>query len=343
MMKAGLKHDAHNRITDLLAARAIQRLEAIEAAELDRWLAGCPEIDDTELDEAASALHLAQLDYAAALPVQLRARVWADAEHFFEIAEQTPPLATKLTLAEAMPSANAAPTELATAEASPPEPSADELRPATETQTRTENPARLAEVVAFPSSPKPLGRIAAPQSTARPASAWPTRWGWLAAAACLVAALAGAWKIRDQQQQIAALQATQAQPDFAALRQTLLAQGSTLTQLNWAAGTYPGMQAVRGDVVWSDAAQTGYMRFVGLPVNNPNEVVYQLWIFAANQEERYPVDGGVFNITSNGEVIVPIHAKLAVSQPSLFAVTLEKPGGVVVSKRDRLALLAKVG
>ena len=38
---------------------------------------------------------------------------------------------------------------------------------------------------------------------------------------------------------------------------------------------------------------------------------------------------------------MPIRAKLPVGEPVLFAITVEKPGGVVVSKRDRIALVAK--
>ena len=44
---------------------------------------------------------------------------------------------------------------------------------------------------------------------------------------------------------------------------------------------------------------------------------------------------------ATGDVIVPIRAKLHVVDPKIFAVTVEKPGGVVVSSRDRIALLAK--
>lgn len=59
-----------------------------------------------------------------------------------------------------------------------------------------------------------------------------------------------------------------------------------------------------------------------------------------------PVDGGVFEINAaradaaTGEVIVPVTAKLRVRGPTLFAVTVEKPGGVVVSPRERAALVA---
>ena len=50
----------------------------------------------------------------------------------------------------------------------------------------------------------------------------------------------------------------------------------------------------------------------------------------------------MFDVTPNarGEVIIPIEAKLAVAKPKLFAITVEKPGGVVVSKRERIVLTA---
>ena len=55
-----------------------------------------------------------------------------------------------------------------------------------------------------------------------------------------------------------------------------------------------------------------------------------------------PVDGGVFDVDSSGSVTIPIDAKLKVDSPYLFAITVEKPGGVVVSSRERLALVAPV-
>ena len=42
-----------------------------------------------------------------------------------------------------------------------------------------------------------------------------------------------------------------------------------------------------------------------------------------------------------GDVIVPITARVTVREAALFAVTVEKPGGVVVSKRERIILTAK--
>jgi hypothetical protein len=46
-------------------------------------------------------------------------------------------------------------------------------------------------------------------------------------------------------------------------------------------------------------------------------------------------------VTSTGEVVVPIAAKLHVDHATLFAVTVERPGGVVVSKRERVVVTAK--
>jgi hypothetical protein len=38
---------------------------------------------------------------------------------------------------------------------------------------------------------------------------------------------------------------------------------------------------------------------------------------------------------------VPIRARLPVGKPVLFVITVERPGGVVVSSRERIALVAK--
>lgn len=50
--------------------------------------------------------------------------------------------------------------------------------------------------------------------------------------------------------------------------------------------------------------------------------------------------GRVFDVTSTGEVIVPITAKLRVGDASLFAVIVERPGGVVVSRREHIIVTA---
>jgi len=93
-----------------------------------------------------------------------------------------------------------------------------------------------------------------------------------------------------------------------------------------------------GDVVWSDEKQAGYVRVSGLPKNDPGKETYQLWIVAENQDPKTPVDGGTFDINSDGEIIIPIDAKVKVQNPQAFAITIEKPGGVVVSKNKHAAV-----
>ncbi len=125
-------------------------------------------------------------------------------------------------------------------------------------------------------------------------------------------------------------------------RQQLIDSELSIIKANWAAGNVKDLKDVSGDVVWSDSKQQGYMRFRGLPVNDKTKETYQLWIFDKTQDKATPIDGGVFDVNSDGEVIVPIDAKLAASEPALFAITIEKPGGVVVSKREKIAALATV-
>lgn len=97
---------------------------------------------------------------------------------------------------------------------------------------------------------------------------------------------------------------------------------------------------VRGEAIFDPRTSKGLLVIEGLAANDPSFEQYQLWIFDASRDERYPVDGGVFDVPACGQVAVPIEAKLSVDKPVLFAVTVEKPGGVVVSDR-RIALVAK--
>ncbi|QDU85411.1 Anti-sigma-K factor rskA [Planctomycetes bacterium Pla163] len=113
--------------------------------------------------------------------------------------------------------------------------------------------------------------------------------------------------------------------------------------VDWTPTADPLGEGVSGKVVWSASAQSGVMRFEGLDVNDPTEHQYQLWIIDATREGENPVDGGVFDCTEDGVIEVPIDAKLPVGAPAAFAITLEKPGGVVVSKQEHLFLLAAVG
>lgn len=96
-----------------------------------------------------------------------------------------------------------------------------------------------------------------------------------------------------------------------------------------------------GKVIWSDQLQQGYMTLSGIPVNDPAKAQYQLWIVDPKRDEA-PVDGGVFDIPTDGSpVVIPIAAKLALTNPQAFVITLEQPGGVVKSKQEKVVALAK--
>ena len=121
-------------------------------------------------------------------------------------------------------------------------------------------------------------------------------------------------------------------------RAELLAKGADRSA--WTATKDPASRGADGDVVWSAQEQRGYMRMHGLAKNDPTAYQYQLWIFDADRDDKFPVDGGVFDVKGD-EVVVPVTARLPVGKAVLFAVTIEKPGGVVVSKRERIVLTAK--
>lgn len=158
---------------------------------------------------------------------------------------------------------------------------------------------------------------------------------WLVAAACMAITVLTLSTSRPvAPKPIAAL-------DMLEQRSKLISTTKDLVQVDWARGPTK-IEGAGGDIVWSPSQQTGFMRFRGLNVNEPTKEQYQLWIFDKNQDEKTPIDGGVFDITSDQEVIIPIQAKLHVEDVYLFAVTIEKPGGVVVSSRERLPLLAEV-
>jgi anti-sigma-K factor RskA len=130
-------------------------------------------------------------------------------------------------------------------------------------------------------------------------------------------------------------------PSPAEARAALLANQPFVLRRNWSAAGDPIGRGVTGDVVWDARTQTGYMRFVGLRRNDAAREQYQLWIFDGRRDQRYPVDGGVFDADGRDEIVVPIRARLPVGTPLAFAVTLERAGGVVVSDRERVVVIAR--
>ena len=147
---------------------------------------------------------------------------------------------------------------------------------------------------------------------------WPGALALAALAACMMLMLSGIFN----------------QPTAAERLQNLTdLQPSDLVKVGWEPVHVPN---VVGEAIWSDSRQEGYMKFTGMPINNPTVEQYQLWIFDTEEEYAAPVDGGVFDISAAGEVVIPIKAHKPIEKAVRFAVTREKPGGVYVSQREHI-------
>ena len=94
-----------------------------------------------------------------------------------------------------------------------------------------------------------------------------------------------------------------------------------------------------GELTWSSTLQKGVLKLRAVAKNDPTTNQYQLWIVDGRREGP-AVDGGVFDVTG-GDVLIPIDAKLVIGEPSAFVITVEQPGGVVVSDRDRVVMTAQ--
>ncbi len=153
--------------------------------------------------------------------------------------------------------------------------------------------------------------------------------GWLAAAALLVATIAAYGRVSS-------LEATFGAGSPELRRSEMIATAADVEVLPWTT------EGVSGDVTWSAARNAGFMRIEGLAINDPSVSQYQLWIFRGSDSaaEAHPVSGGVFDVSGAGEVIIPIDAQLQLGRAGLFAVTVEEPGGVMVSKREQVVLIA---
>lgn len=128
-------------------------------------------------------------------------------------------------------------------------------------------------------------------------------------------------------------------------REKLLEVPGTI-RLAWSPFDLPDAPAeqreVTGDVVWNDELEQGFLRFVGLDVNDPAVEQYQVWVIDERGMEQ-KVSGGVFNATAQGEVIVPIDPAIDVRRVALFAVTVEEPGGTWVPDLTRRVVVAPRG
>lgn len=182
--------------------------------------------------------------------------------------------------------------------------------------------------------PLPVGAGATPRAGRNGIAAWS---GWLAAAACLVLALI-AWTQSG----------TARTPELTmSERFSNMIEKPGVVRVGWSAGPDDPLadaDSIGGEVVWDEESQRGYMRIAGLRANDPSREQYQLWVFDATRDDAHPVDGGVFDVRPDekGEAIIAFTPRVPVREATLFAVTVEEPGGVVVSKRERLPILAQV-
>lgn len=187
--------------------------------------------------------------------------------------------------------------------------------------------------------PRPMSHDAREAKARADRLQWLAGAGWLAAAAAILLAVM-AWRtpvVPTLQERLGLLEGRPG---------VVRAEWLGLDRAALAEAPHRFDRGLRGEVVWDDATNEGYMVFDGLAVNDPSVYQYQLWVFDGTRPtgelpqygdgvlSQRPVDGGVFDVGVEGRVIVPVAAKLKVGKAVLFAVTVEKPGGVVVSDRD---------
>ncbi|MEL7059240.1 MAG: anti-sigma factor [Acidobacteriota bacterium] len=301
---------ARERVRDLQASRATVGLDLRDRGELDLLLERHPELDDSGFELAAAAVELMALQAIEPLPVGLRARLERSGR---EAAAGQP--------VEPSPWPRAVPSEVAT--------------PAEAADVEMATSPADHESDAEPSPPAPE-----PPSVFEAAASHPSRpqtLPWILLAAALAAATIG-WLRPTAQPEVVP---TAKRPTLVESRTLLASQPGSLS-LDWTATEDLAAIGLEGDVVWHPERQAGFLTFSGLAANDPALEQYQLWIFDATRPQEHPIDGGVFDVSADGVAVIPIRTQLEVREPTLFAVTVEAPGGVVVSGRERIVALAQV-
>lgn len=177
--------------------------------------------------------------------------------------------------------------------------------------------------------------------------------GWFAAAACLVLAVIGWMRsppaamppvVQIPKTPTVVAPPAPVEPPMAAEARLALLASPTALKVTLEATKDPSAAGVTGDVVWDPATQKGFLHFAGLKPNDPSVMQYQMWIFDGERDQRYPIDGGVFDVPADAaDIVIPIRASVLVHKPAAFAVTAEKPGGVVVSDRAHVIVLGAAG
>jgi hypothetical protein len=300
------------RAQELLLSRATEGLSEAEAAELEALGAD----DDVSFELSASALDIATIRYED-MPAGLADKV------LLQAGVRPSGMTIPTTLPGVLPQRLAQPERLSQLVDTPMYPH--------QSQPQMPYPAPQPEAQVIPITQAPK-RSRAPMFVAY----------FAAAAGIAVGIGAFLWAQNKEPERITVevpVIKAPVQPSPKQARADLLANAKDVRTLSWAAGPDETGKKAAGDIVWSVEKQEGYMRFTGLAANDPKLEQYQLWMFDKDRGDKYPVDGGVFDVIE-GEVVVKISAKLIVKEPVFFAVTVEQPGGVVVSDRKRIAVTA---
>jgi anti-sigma-K factor RskA len=89
---------------------------------------------------------------------------------------------------------------------------------------------------------------------------------------------------------------------------------------------YPEAKNATGVVIWNPEKQEGKLTFEQLPPQDPDKD-YQIWV--VDPKYKNPVNGGVFGVGKSGTIsTVSFKPDAPVSNAKLFAISLEKKGGV---------------
>ncbi len=301
-------------LTDLLIEHTTRGLAPSDAARLESLRLSDPfayerERRDVEMSVAALDVCLSDKDqHADSMPLELQQRV----------SRQAALVVPALRLAQA---------DHSTADQS-------------NAGQREANHSTLGKTLEFPALDKAADRATDALPTAEGSSSVRAPW-LLAAAACLLAVFA--WLPRVAPPVAETPDATQAgRGDDPSGTVQLAGNPANEATLDLQPSEDPLVAEASGQIVWDAQGQTGVIRLSGVTANDPAEFQYQLWIFDAARDDRYPIDGGVFDIPQGHNTVeIPINAKLSVGQAVLFAITVEPRGGVVVSDRERIVLVAE--
>ncbi|GIU82259.1 MAG: anti-sigma factor [Acidobacteria bacterium] len=156
--------------------------------------------------------------------------------------------------------------------------------------------------------------------------------GWIVAGAACIALAVNIWLTHFSSES----KKEPKTPSLAEQREEILQMPDAI-KLEW---KHPKTKEPLGDLVWSNSAQKGFARFYKLPANEPNKETYQFWVI--DESQKSPTDAGIFDITTEGEVILPVDTRIKVEKPKMFAVTIEKPGGVVIPSLDKITAVAEI-